>query len=91
MVAKIAGWLAYFAVVAALVFVGWNQPLRYRFLSQSAIYAIEHPAMPPPAVTPKPGAWMSDPARTTKLDAGPRDNLRSIYRPQGTPYPVPLR
>ena len=91
MVAKIAGWLAYFTVVSALIFVGWHQPLRFRFLSQAAIYAIEHPATPPPAVTPKPGAWMSETTRTTKLDGGPRDNQRSMYRPQGTPYPVPVR
>ena len=92
--ARIGGWLAYLAVVAALVFVGWNEPLRYRFLSRAEIHAIEHPATPPPApkpVTPKPGAWMSEPTRTTKLDGGPRDNQRSMYRPQGTPYPVPAR
>ena len=94
MAARIGGWLLYFAILAALVFVGWNEPLRYRFLSRAAINEIEHPATPPPApkpVTPKPGAWMSEATRTTKLDAGPRDNQRSIYRPPQTPFPSSAR
>ena len=74
MAARIAGWLLYFAIVAALVFVGWHEPLRYRFLSRAEIHAIEHPAPPPPTpgpVTPKPGAWM-DGAGRTQLDGAPR-------------------
>lgn len=99
MAAKAGGWLLYCAFVVAIVFIGWNEPLRYRFLSRAEIDKIEHPTPPPPVVpaasavpqTPKPGAWMSDPSRNTKLDGGARDNARSMYRPQGTPYPVPVR
>ena len=92
MAGRIGGWLVYFAVVAGLIFIGWNEPLHYRFLSRAEINAIEHPVTPPPApkpITPKPGAWMTEASRTTKLDGGARDNQRSMYRPQGTPYPVP--
>ena len=97
MLARMGGWLLYFVIVAAILFVGWNEPLRYRFLSRAAIYAIEHPEpppTPPPApkpVTPVPGAWMTDPKRTTQLDGGPRDNMRSIYRAPQTPYPNTAR
>ena len=72
MAARIGGWLFYFAIVAALIFVGWHEPLSYRFKSRAEIYTIEHPATPVPApkpATPKPGAWMNDPARTP-LDGG---------------------
>ena len=95
MAGRIGGWLVYFAVLAGLIFIGWNEPLHYRFLSRADIDKIEHPPPPPTPVpipkpaTPKPGAWMSDPARTTRLDGGAHDGQRSMYRPQGTPYPVP--
>lgn len=94
MAARIGGWMLYFAIVAALIYVGWHEPLNYRFKSRAEIYAIEHPATPTPApkpVTPKPGAWMTETARTTKLDGGPRDNQRSIYRPPQTPFPNSAR
>lgn len=71
MAARIGGWLLYFVILAALVFVGWHEPLRYRFLSRAEIHAIEHPATPPPAVTPKPGGWMNQGGRT-QLDGGAR-------------------
>lgn len=65
------GWLVYLAVVAAIIFVGWKQPLRYRFLTQAEIAEIERPApppTPPPApATPPPGAWMNDPAQKNPL------------------------
>ena len=85
MAAKIAGWLAYFAVLAALIFVGWNQPLHYRFISQAAIYAIEHPATPPPAATPKPGGWLNESTPANKPGGAAVSGERGIFRPQGTP------
>jgi len=58
-------WLLFGALAATILFLGWRQPLRYRFMSQAEIYALEHPA------TPRPGTpWMWDPARNTKLDRG---------------------
>ncbi len=74
MAAKIGGWLLYLAVVGGLIFVGWNEPLRYRFLSRAAIDAIENPPPPPTPppdptkATPPPGAWMKDPTRTNPLE-----------------------
>lgn len=70
-----AGWLVYLAVIVAIVFIGWREPLRYRFLSKAEISEIEHPApppTPPPApATPPPGAWMNDPAHKSPLAPAP--------------------
>lgn len=73
-------WACFAVLVAAILFLGWRQPLRYRFMSRQEIYALEHPATPPPG-TP----WMWDPARNTKLDRGAygRDT-RTIATPR--PY-----
>ena len=45
-------WAIYFAILGVILFVGWKEPLRYRFLSRAQIDAIEHPPTPVPA--PKP-------------------------------------
>ena len=48
-------WTIYGAILAVILFVGWKQPLRYRFMSKAEIDAIEHPATPtPPPATPRP-------------------------------------
>ena len=92
MAARIGGWVLYFALVAGLIFIGWHEPLRYRFLSRADIYAIEHPAPPstptpaPKPVTPKPGAWMNEPTRTA-LDGSGNDGKHSANRLP----PVPAR
>ena len=99
MAAKIAGWTAYVAVVAALIFVGWNQPLRYRFMSQAAISAIEQGALseaqraakqatPPPQ---RSGALIDDPTWKTKLDGAPRDIPSDTPPARATPGPGPAR
>ena len=85
--ARIGGWLLYCAIVAGLIFVGWREPLSYRFKSRAEIYAIEHPA-PPPSV-PKPvipptGAWVKDSPRTS-LDGDGTDGRGNSYRPAGAP------
>ena len=70
--ASIGGWLLYFAIVATVIFIGWRQPLSYRFKSRAEVHALEHPATPAPAPTPvppRPGAWMQEPVRTP-LDGG---------------------
>lgn len=76
MTAKIGAWLVYFAIVATLIFVGWREPLKYRFHSRAAINEIEHPATLPPQllpITPKPVAAKRTFPGTT-LDRTPREN-----------------
>lgn len=72
-----SGWALYVVTLAGVVFLGWREPLKYRFLSREEIDKIEHPPPPPtppptppttPPPTPVPGAWMKDPKRKTLLD-----------------------
>ena len=79
--AKISHLLVFLAIVGLMLFVGWNQPLRYRFLSQRDIDLIEHPPTPPPVVrkplppgaTPIPvrPSWIWDRAKENPLDNRP--------------------
>ena len=47
-------WTIYLAILGVVLFVGWKEPLRYRFMSRAQIDAIEHPATPaPPPSTPR--------------------------------------
>ena len=74
-------WLGVGVIVAAILFLGWRQPLRYRFMSAAEIYALEHPA------TPRPGTpWMWDPARNTKLDREAYGGERRPYTATPRPY-----
>jgi hypothetical protein len=69
-------WLIYPIVVIAVLWVGWTQPLRYRFMSPQEIAAVERgeipgqPAptpAPPPPPTPKPKPWINPlETRTTR-------------------------
>ena len=86
MAARIGGWLVYFAVVAAVIFIGWRQPLSYRFKSAAEINAVQHPAPSPPP-PPKPSTWA--PARTS-LDGDGSDGRGPSYRTPATPLP-PVR
>ena len=70
-------WTIYLAILAVILFVGWKQPLRYRFMSRAQIDAIEHPTTPVPATpTPRPAigaplptpAWLWDPKRKNPLE-----------------------
>ena len=57
MASKIGGWLLYFAGVAAIIYLGWERPLHYRFLSPQEIQQIEHPSATPapdPSAMPSP-------------------------------------
>ena len=62
--------LKFFAVVAiviaAILAVGWRQPLRYRFMSRADIEALENPPTPEPATPSTP--WIYDSSRPTSLD-----------------------
>jgi len=64
--------VVYFAVCAALILVGWEQPLRYRFLSPEQIVEIERPAdrneQPVAGALPKSHQWRP---RGTSLDRAP--------------------
>jgi hypothetical protein len=65
-------------IMLIIVAVGWNEPIRYRFMSADEIFRTENPPTPPPIVhlpppavpaplaspTPKPGGWMWDANRT---------------------------
>ncbi len=63
-------WLWVTLVAAAILAIGWNQPLRYRLMSQAEIYELEHPAPPENLATPTPKPWMWDSSRKTPLDQG---------------------
>jgi len=47
--------VVYVLMVCAILMVGWDQPLRYRFMSREEIAALNAPDP-----TPKPGTWMWD-------------------------------
>jgi hypothetical protein len=57
--------MIYAVIVAAVLTVGWKQPLSYRFMSKQEIESLEAPVS-----TPKPGAWMWDGSKRSKLDRG---------------------
>lgn len=76
-------WSIFLVILIFILFVGWKQPLRYRFMSQSAIDALEHPVTPTPVPTPRARApwepppaaptpkWMWDPKRKSPLENAP--------------------
>lgn len=92
-------WVIYLLIVGFVLFVGWKQPLRYRFLSKQQIWSIEHPGKPtpyPPGVTPAPTPkppppsptphWMWDPNRRNPLDrSGYNQNYSQPYYRRSTP------
>ncbi|MES2569892.1 MAG: hypothetical protein V4710_07525 [Verrucomicrobiota bacterium] len=79
MLDNVGKWVLYLAMVAGLLAIGWNEPLRYRFMSEQEIYDLEHPSVVPVSVvhaadavapapaTPAPGAWMWDSKRPSPL------------------------
>jgi hypothetical protein len=61
-------WTAFALIAVTVLFLGWRQPLRYRFMSAKQI--VEEQASP----TPTP--WIYDRGRSTKLDRGAYDEVR---------------
>jgi hypothetical protein len=51
-------------IVGVVVFLGWNEPLKYRFMSRAEIHALENPNRTPG------GAWMWQRGDDGKLDRG---------------------
>lgn len=66
-------WAVYLAILSAILFIGWKQPLRYRFMTHEQIWREEHPEKPVVLATPAPKAtptqdWKWDKNRRTLLD-----------------------
>jgi hypothetical protein len=57
--AEVRGWIAYLIIVVAIVAVGWNEPLRFRFMSKAAIYEEEAALVPtpPPRIRQPVATW----------------------------------
>ncbi|MHA3774543.1 hypothetical protein ACXR0O_23715 [Verrucomicrobiota bacterium sgz303538] len=59
--------LAVLSILALIVITGWNEPLKYRFMSHAEIYALENPA---PATTTTDNSWMWEKGRSGTLNRG---------------------
>ena len=69
MIREIASFAACVALLGLVVMVGWNEPIRYRFLTKAELAELEHPPDPAPAALPvHDGAWMRDPNYRTALE-----------------------
>jgi hypothetical protein len=55
-------------IVGVVVLLGWNEPLKYRFMSRAEIHALENPG--PSGPPPRGGAWMWQRGDDGKLDRG---------------------
>lgn len=66
-------WLFYPILVIAVIWVGWKQPLRYRFMSPQEIGAVERGEIPgEPVATPVP-----EPPRATPTPKPYRNPLET--------------
>jgi hypothetical protein len=66
--------LALAGIVALVLLLGWNEPLKYRFMSRADIYALENP---PQAAPGSDTTWMWDKSRQGKLDRSPYNRSSS--------------
>ena len=57
-------------VLGLIVLLGWNEPLKYRFMSRVEIYALENPPTTPG------GTWMWQKSKGT-LDRGAYNGTRA--------------
>ena len=62
-VVKVIHAVVFIAICIAILFIGWNEPLRYRFMSSQEIAAIENP--PSPGLPPP---WIEGRYRGSRLD-----------------------
>lgn len=65
---KVVHAVVFLAICFAILFIGWREPIRYRFMSADQIAAEYAPPRTPAPVDPS--AWMKDPRRKTSLDRG---------------------
>ena len=68
-VSKVVHAVIFIAVCTVLLSVGWNEPLRYRFLTSQEIAEIEGPLATPVPVVP---LWFASRLKGTRLDEAPR-------------------
>ena len=52
--AEIRGWLLYLLILAGIVYAGWNEPIRYRFIGRAKIAEEEAALFPAPVAQEKP-------------------------------------
>jgi hypothetical protein len=76
--ANLAVWLL---VAACIVVVGWEEPIKYRFMSAASVAAEERALMPPPT-TPDYRSW-STPLKGSDKLGHPTLNTRGLNG--GTP------
>lgn len=79
MIENLKFWTVFALIVAVIIAVGWNQPLRYRFMSAEEIYAIEHPE-PPAELQPE---WMRTQIKRSRLEE-PAKPVSGGVRARGT-------
>ncbi|MEO8352550.1 MAG: hypothetical protein ABI680_12510 [Chthoniobacteraceae bacterium] len=88
-------WVAYFAVVSGVIYLGWREPLRYRFMSRAEINKLEHPVVPTPRpqrvveAKPTPVHWMWDENKKTLLEKDPYNRTYGRGKSQSGPYTYP--
>ena len=79
-VSKVVHAVIFLAICFAILAIGWNEPLRYRFLSAREIEEIERPpATPAPEPTP---SWIEGRYGGSKLD-GPTKPWGSTHQSRG--------
>ena len=64
---------ALIGVLLLILILGWNEPLRYRFMSREEIYALENPQQQATPVAEK--SWMWDKSQR-RLEQGPYKHAR---------------
>lgn len=67
--------LVLLGILAIIIILGWNEPLKYRFMSRAEIYAMENPTQTTPGADK---SWMWDQSRRTKLDRGAYNRNSSV-------------
>lgn len=59
MIAKIANIAVWLLIAVSIVVFGWDEPLRYHFISEEQVKSEERSALPPPTPRPDYRTWPS--------------------------------